>query len=68
MNLTFKSKNLEMSLMAPDLTTSVFGSSCNYLMFGLILSSFLSLSLSLHSIKSKEISKVPELGRDSYST
>ena len=38
------------SLLFPDFTISVYSSSCNVLFFGLILSSFLSLSISLHPI------------------
>ena len=54
MNLTFKSKNLEMSLMAPDLTTSVFGSSCNYIhisclvLFSLLFFPYLFLCIPLN--------------------
>ena len=38
------------SLIVPDYSISVYGSSWNYLFFVLILSSFLSPSISLHPI------------------
>ena len=40
----------EVSLIVPDFRIYVFGSSCHSLIFVIILSSFLSLSLSCHSI------------------
>ena len=38
----------EPSLIVPDFTISVYGSSCNYFLFGLILPSLLSLSIYWH--------------------
>ena len=38
------------TLYIPDFKSSVYGSSCNSVFFGLILSAFLSLAISWHSI------------------
>ena len=42
----FKPRTSDQSLPVPDFTISVYGSSCNSLFFGLILSSYLSISIS----------------------
>ena len=46
-NLILNVSISEESLLVPDFTISVYGSSCNSLFFGVILASFLSLSMYL---------------------
>ena len=45
----------EVSLIVPDFIISAFGSSCNSLIFGCILSYFLSLYISWHFIVTSEL-------------
>ena len=54
----------EASLIVPDFTISVYGSSCNYLFFCLILASLLSFSIYWHPQCVKGCQKVSTIERE----